>query len=69
MTRWIEDPSLEAPEGHTWMKPAPDDCPNCSCHTARVCEGQAWGRAERPAYEDGTPYTEPCPCETAARRS
>ncbi len=68
MTRWIEDPSLEAPEGHTWMKPAPDDCPNCPCHTARVCEGQAWGSAERPAYEDGTPYTEPCPCETAARR-
>lgn len=69
MTRWIEDPSLEAPDGHVWAKPAPADCSNCPCHTARVCEAHAWGQAERPTYEDGTPYTEPCPCETAASRS
>ena len=63
-TRWIEDPSLEAPEGHQWMRPAPDDCPNCPCHTLRVCETLAWHRADPPTYPDGTEYDKPCPCET-----
>lgn len=63
MTRWIEDPSLEAPDGHRWVRAAPDDCPTCPCHTARTCEALAWRRAERPAYPDGRPYTESCPCE------
>lgn len=65
MVNWIEDTSLEAPEGHKWMKPAPDDCPNCVCHTLRVCRGELWLLAERPTYPDGRAYTEPCPCETA----
>ncbi|MGV9271495.1 hypothetical protein ACWDRR_43415 [Kitasatospora sp. NPDC003701] len=37
MTRWIDDPSLDAPDGHTWQRPAPDDCPDCDCCTARLC--------------------------------
>lgn len=67
MTRWSEDPSIPAPDGHHWARPAPEDCPNCPSHTARVCEQQRWAEAERPVYDDGTPYTEPCPCETAAQ--
>ncbi|MGX2996186.1 hypothetical protein JNUCC64_18195 [Streptomyces sp. JNUCC 64] len=63
MTRWIDDPSLEPPDGHRWVRAAPDDCPSCPCHTARTCEALAWRRAGRPSYPDGTPYTEPCPCE------
>lgn len=63
MTRWIEDPSLDAPEGHHWVRPALDDCPNCPCHTARTCEAAGWALAHRPTHQDGTPYTEPCPCE------
>jgi hypothetical protein len=65
MTRWTEDPSLEAPDGHMWMKPAPEDCPNCLCHTDRVCTGGLWMQAGRPTNADGTPYTRPCPCEAA----
>ncbi|MFF8619111.1 hypothetical protein [Streptomyces sp. NPDC015350] len=64
MTRWIEDPSLDAPDGHRWVRAAPDDCPHCPCHTARTCEALAWRRASRPTSPDGTPCTEPCPCET-----
>lgn len=67
MTNWIEDTSLEAPEGHKWMKPAPDDCPNCPCHTLRVCDGGLWMQAERPRNPDGSLYTVPCPCEAATR--
>lgn len=66
MTRWVEDPSIDAPDGHHWERPAPDDCPNCPCHTARVCTGKLWRLASRPANADGTPYSEPCPCEAAA---
>lgn len=36
--RWVEDHSLEAPEGHRWMKPAPNDCPNCPCCTLALCQ-------------------------------
>ncbi|MFB4197746.1 zinc finger domain-containing protein [Streptomyces carpaticus] len=64
--RWVEDASLPAPDGHTWQRPATGDCPNCPCHTARVCEGMLWATAQRPANADGTPYTRPCPCEQAA---
>lgn len=62
MTRWVEDPSLEAPDGHRWMRPVPDDCPNCPCHTARVCTNQLWAQAGIPTYEDGRMFAEPCPC-------
>ncbi|QKW06660.1 hypothetical protein HUT18_09845 [Streptomyces sp. NA04227] len=64
MTGWTEDPSMDAPDGHRSERPAPDDCPNCPCHTARVCAQRAWAEAHRPTYPDGTPYTKPCPCET-----
>lgn len=65
MTRWIEDPAYEAPEGFRWMKPAPDDCPHCECHTARVCTQRAWDRASAPMNADGSPYLESCPCRDA----
>ncbi len=65
MNRWIEDYSFEAPEGHRWERPAPEDCPRCPCHTARVCRAAAWSRATRPETADGSPYTAPCPCEGA----
>ncbi|MEU5218512.1 hypothetical protein AB0G79_20255 [Streptomyces sp. NPDC020807] len=68
MTRWIPDASLDAPDGHTWMRPAPDDCARCDCHTARVCEGFQWHLATLPTQPDGTQYTEPCPCEEKARQ-
>ncbi|MBW1600877.1 hypothetical protein JJV70_01920 [Streptomyces sp. JJ66] len=67
MSRWIEDASIPAPDGHYWARPAPDDCPGCPCHTARVCDRRDWTRASRPTHPDGTPYTEPCPCEHTAR--
>lgn len=63
MTSWIEDPSMEAPEGHRWMKPAPDECPNCPCHTLRVCRDRLWDQSSRPVYDNGMPYTGPCRCE------
>lgn len=68
MTRWAEDPTIEPPEGHRWMRPVPDECPACECHTARVCEAQLWAQASPPTYADGTAYLKPCPCRTAARR-
>jgi hypothetical protein len=69
MTRWVEDASLEAPDGHRWVKPAPDDCPKCPCHTARVCDRRDWSNATPPTYPDGTAYLKPCPCrEQAAGR-
>lgn len=68
--RWIEDPSLEAPDGHRWLKPAPE-CPNCVCHMDRVCRAQEWTKAWatglHPRNADGTPYTKPCPCEEGAK--
>lgn len=66
MTRWIEDSAIPAPDDHQWQRPVPDDCPNCPCHTTRVCEHRAWAQADRPTHAAGTPYTKPCPCETAA---
>ncbi|WP_155353087.1 hypothetical protein [Acrocarpospora macrocephala] len=38
MTRWI-DTGMDAPDGHAWRRPAPDDCPDCDCCTAALCEG------------------------------
>lgn len=67
MTKWVEDSSLEAPEGHRWMKPAPEDCPSCSCHTARVCRTARWGDATAPTYSDGSPYLKACPCQQLHR--
>lgn len=69
MTKWIEDPTLEAPDGHKWMKPAPDDCPDCPCHTLRVCERKLWMHAKQPMNPDGSIFRAPCPCEAAHERS
>lgn len=63
MMDWIEDQTMEAPDGHRWMKPAPEDCPSCPCHTARVCSAKLWAVATPPQNPDGTPYTERCHCE------
>ncbi|MFJ3856166.1 hypothetical protein ACIPRL_08065 [Streptomyces sp. NPDC090085] len=59
-------PIPEAPDGHAWVRPESTPCPACLCHTERVCTEHDWHRASRPEYSDGTPYTEPCPCEEAA---
>jgi hypothetical protein len=48
----------EAPDGHEWINPAATDCPNCPCHTRRVCEGKAWHRSM--SRHEG------CPCEKTA---
>lgn len=39
MTEWVPDYSLDAPEGHHWARPvtASEDCPDCSCCTAKLC--------------------------------
>lgn len=37
LTQWVEDPTLEAPDGHLWVKPV-DVCPNCDCCTRALCE-------------------------------
>lgn len=37
MTGWVPDLTLDAPDGHTWMKPPSEDCPDCDCCTARLC--------------------------------
>lgn len=66
MTEWIEDASLEAPDGHRWERPAPEDCPHCPCHTARVCDRRLWSMATPPTNPDGTAYLQPCPCQEAA---
>ena len=46
--------------------PRSADCPACPCHTRRVCNGFLWHLSEPPTYDDGSPYTKPCPCERAA---
>ncbi len=45
MAQWVENYSLEAPEGHRWERPAPEDCARFPCHTARVCHAPALSRA------------------------
>ncbi|RPK54226.1 hypothetical protein EES44_30420 [Streptomyces sp. ADI96-15] len=65
MAQWVENYSLEAPEGHRWERPAPEDCPRCPCHTARVCRVEPGHPAET---ADGAPYAAPCPCEGLAGR-
>lgn len=37
MTSWVPDYSLEAPDGHTWMRPSPD-CRDCRCCSAALCD-------------------------------
>lgn len=66
MTNWTPDYSLDAPDGHVWLKPQAEDCPKCPCHTAVVCTGGLWNMAGTPTYKDGTPYRESCVCQTAA---
>ncbi|GAA2112540.1 hypothetical protein GCM10009759_55350 [Kitasatospora saccharophila] len=43
MTRWTDDPTLNAPDGHTWQRPThdPEPCPNCQCCSKRLCEKAA----------------------------
>lgn len=70
MTRWIEDPTLDAPDGHAWMKPAPDDCPNCDCCTAALCEKAVRLVAECWIYLSGADdetvkRVRECPCDRA----
>ncbi|MFF3159161.1 hypothetical protein [Streptomyces sp. NPDC057910] len=61
-----DDYPFPEPFGPEYVRPTPEGCPNCPCHTRRVFDGFQWLRAERPTYSDGTPYDEPCPCEEAA---
>lgn len=37
MTDWVPDHTLDGPDGHTWMKPLSENCPNCDRCTARLC--------------------------------
>ncbi|MDH6131941.1 hypothetical protein P3T37_001315 [Kitasatospora sp. MAA4] len=41
MTTWSEDSTLDAPDGHRWMRPGPDACAGCDCCTRRLCERAA----------------------------
>ncbi|MFB7475577.1 hypothetical protein [Kitasatospora sp. NPDC056184] len=45
-------------DGPEWVRPAEPDCPDCPCHTLRVCVGKVWHLA--------WPRHEGCPCEKAA---
>ncbi|MFJ3097955.1 hypothetical protein [Streptomyces hydrogenans] len=56
MTRWIEEAELEAPDGHRWMRLAPDDCPDCTCCSARLC-AQAKQQRDPMTGEPGVPCT------------
>ncbi|QHC26404.1 hypothetical protein [Streptomyces sp. GS7] len=62
-----DDYPFPEPFGPEYVRPKAADCPNCPCHTRRVCDEFQWHRAERPTYLDGTPYDKPCPCEEAAK--
>ncbi|MFI6689929.1 hypothetical protein [Streptomyces sp. NPDC050485] len=55
-----DDYPFPEPFGPDYVRPTSEDCPNCACHTRRVCDGFQWHRAEQPTYSDGTPYEEPC---------
>jgi hypothetical protein len=62
-TQWVDDPTLDAPDGHRWVRPV-DECPDCPCHMAPVCTQRRWSEAVMPTYPDGRPiHTAPCPCE------
>lgn len=60
--------SFPEPFGPEYVRPRTADCPNCPCHTQRVCTEFQWFRAERPTYSDGSPYDRPCPCEQAVAK-
>ncbi|MFJ5785495.1 hypothetical protein [Streptomyces hydrogenans] len=73
MTSWVEDHSLEAPDGHVWMRPV-DDCPNCPCCTRRLCS-EAAERTDPVTGKTGIPCSwlvgpdafdtvRNCPCES-----
>lgn len=59
-------PTVDAGDEHAWARVV-TDCPNCPCHTARVCDSGRWPEASRPTRADGTPHHGPCPCEEEAR--
>ncbi len=38
MARWVPDYDLPAPDdSHVWLRPLPDDCPDCDCCSERLC--------------------------------
>ncbi|WP_331718744.1 hypothetical protein [Streptomyces sp. NBC_00212] len=59
-------PVDDAGDDHVWARLV-ENCPGCPCHAARVCANGLWHQASTPAHADGTPYTDPCPCEEAAK--
>ncbi|GGU51126.1 hypothetical protein [Streptomyces violascens] len=59
-------PVADAGDEHVWAHVV-EDCRHCPCHAARVCADGVWGQASRPSHADGTPYTDPCPCEETAK--
>ncbi|MCR8947148.1 hypothetical protein NW249_34235 [Streptomyces sp. OUCMDZ-4982] len=61
-----DDSYFYEPFGPVYEPVGMENCPNCPCHTSRVCTGAQWAQAVPPAYADGRPYTEPCPCQIAA---
>lgn len=68
----MEDASFEPPDGHRWLKAAPEDCPNCTCCSARLCKtaktadiGVLYGIGQQCAWiSDDYAATVGCPCTT-----
>lgn len=54
---------LEDPEGHRWVRPRSEECPDCPCCRAFVCERREWQLFPSPETRPGVP----CPCEWAYR--
>lgn len=68
-TRWEPDYTLQAPEGHTWMRQAPEDCPRCGCCTKTLCDTATERGLACSWYVDkepGTADVSDCPCGRAA---
>jgi len=60
MTRWTEDPALDAPDGHLWLTAEPDSCPACDCCTKRLCERAAAATGFRPDGPNADKRGVPC---------
>lgn len=58
-------PVDDAGDEHVWARLV-ENCPRCPCHAARVCTDGLWDQSSRPVHEDGTPYSDLCPCEETA---
>lgn len=68
MVEWVPDnsPSLPEVDGHTWMRPAPDACPNCVCCAERLCAKgfeHAFGCSALCASDDYE-TVKGCPCSS-----